>query len=434
MGGPENRGWAGTMRQEEDGLVCRSERRRTRCGPGPIRRRWTRLLAADAPQINTYSAAGQRYYSTVNRLLTDPKPVEVGFRPSSLHELSPYLGKMRPELAAWAIEACTVRGQRIYDPFCGSGTVLLEAQNRGRIAVGSDLNPYAVLLSRAKLNAKRETLPQSGQDFINRYYSEVERVKSLQVKPEYGEELCKMYHPDTLLSLSAWVRVLQDAGDDFGLACLMGIAHHQRPGFLSYPASHTVPYLRDKSFPRDQYPDMYEYRDVESRLSRKIDRAISRLPDFTDQGKNGRVVNGNSGDIEGESEFDAIITSPPYMGQLHYGRDNRIRLELLGYPDWYKLDETVSPRLSAFLERSVGWLSDWSRLLKPGGVLSVLVGDKTNTTRRPFADLVSSLVLESGTVYEELGVVESPIPSRRRVRKGCEGSTSELLMQFRIVK
>nr|WP_179275302.1 DNA methyltransferase [Rhodococcus sp. 06-1059B-a] len=355
-------------------------------------------------------------------------------RPSSLHELSPYLGKMRPELAAWAIDACTKPGDRVYDPFCGSGTVLLEAQSRGRIATGSDLNPYAILLSRAKLNASKNSLPSSGSEFIEKYALRVDGKKSTTLTANVSQELKSMYHPDTLVSLLAWVRILQDAGDDFGLACLMGIAHHQRPGFLSYPASHTVPYLRNKSFPVESYPELYEYRDVESRLQRKVDRALSRLPDFANVIENGTVKFGNSGELSGECTFDAIITSPPYMGQLHYGRDNRIRLELLGFPDWQSLDSDVSPRLNVFLQRSVDWLSAWSRLLKPGGTLSVLVGDKTNTTRRPFAELVANLVLDSGTVYKETGISVSPIPSRRRVRKGCEGSSAELLLQFEIVK
>lgn len=341
---------------------------------------------------------------------------------------------MRPELAAWAIDACTNPGDHVYDPFCGSGTVLLEAQSRGRIAVGSDLNPYAVLLSRAKLNASKESLPSNGPEFIAKYLTQVEDLKPTILTKNLSQELQDMYHPDTLISLLAWVKVLQDQGDDFGLACLMGIAHHQRPGFLSYPASHTVPYLRNKSFPKESFPELYEYRDVESRLQRKIDRALSRLPEFANLVESGSVSLGNSGDLDGESIFDAIITSPPYMGQLHYGRDNRVRLELLGHRNWQELDGAVSPRLNVFLERSVEWLSDWSRLLKPGGTLSVLVGDKTNTTRRPFADLVANLVLDSGTIYKEIGTTTSPIPSRRRVRKGCEGSSSELLLQFEIVK
>ena len=341
---------------------------------------------------------------------------------------------MRPELAAWAVESCTDVGDHVYDPFCGSGTVLLEAQSRGRVAVGSDLNPYAVLLSRAKVNASSDTLPESGQEFLEKYLDCVDRVRRDTQALGASEELRALYHPETLTSLLSWVRVLKEADDDFGLACLMGIAHHQRPGFLSYPASHTVPYLRNKSFPKESFPELYEYRDVESRLARKVDRAIKRLPSVCTSSSEDRVLQGSSNDVPGESIFDAIITSPPYMGQLHYGRDNRIRLELLGYPDWQELDRAVSPRLGVFLERSIEWLADWSRLLKPGGTLSVLVGDKTNTTKRPFAELISKLVLDSGTVYKEVGTKVSPIPGRRRVRKGCEGSSSELLLQFEIVK
>lgn len=364
----------------------------------------------------------------------DQALIDEPYRSSSLHELSPYLGKMRPELAAWAIDASTSRGDRIYDPFCGSGTVLLEAQSRGRVAVGSDLNPYAVLLSRAKLNVSEKSLPSSGAEFVEKYLPRVEHLRPEVSQDGLSQLLRSMYHPDTLRSLLAWVRVLQDEGDDFGLACLMGIAHHQRPGFLSYPASHTVPYLRDKSFPRKTFPELYEYRDVETRLARKVDRAIRRLPNFGDTPQTGTVLHGHSGEVAGESMFDAIITSPPYMGQLHYARDNRIRLELLGYADWQQLDCLISPRLNVFLERSVEWLADWSRLLKAGGILSILVGDKTNTTKRPFADLMASLVLDSGISYEEMGSRVSPIPSRRRVRKGCEGSSSELLLQYKIAK
>ena len=37
----------------------------------------------------------------------------------------------------------------IYDPFCGGGTIPLEAQRLGLTAYGSDLNPVAVMISKA---------------------------------------------------------------------------------------------------------------------------------------------------------------------------------------------------------------------------------------------------------------------------------------------
>lgn len=42
------------------------------------------------------------------------------------------------------------KGSVIFDPFCGSGTTLLEAQRAGYDSIGVDLNPIACLLSRVK--------------------------------------------------------------------------------------------------------------------------------------------------------------------------------------------------------------------------------------------------------------------------------------------
>ena len=52
----------------------------------------------------------------------------------------------------------------IYDPFCGRGSIPLEAQRLGLIAVGSDLNPVAVMIAKALIE-----IPQkfSGQTPVN---------------------------------------------------------------------------------------------------------------------------------------------------------------------------------------------------------------------------------------------------------------------------
>ena len=41
------------------------------------------------------------------------------------------------------------KAKPIYDPFCGGGSIPLEAQRLGLRAVGSDLNPVAVLITKA---------------------------------------------------------------------------------------------------------------------------------------------------------------------------------------------------------------------------------------------------------------------------------------------
>src|ERR1041384_6572270 len=69
----------------------------------------------------------------------------------TLHQLSPYIGKIKSSIAASLISQFTRKGQLVFDPFAGSGTVPLEAWIAGRRPVANDLNPYAALLTQAKL-------------------------------------------------------------------------------------------------------------------------------------------------------------------------------------------------------------------------------------------------------------------------------------------
>src|ERR687892_456546 len=43
-------------------------------------------------------------------------------------------------------------GQRILDPFCGSGSIMVGAAQQGRASVGIDVNPLAAFVSRVKLS------------------------------------------------------------------------------------------------------------------------------------------------------------------------------------------------------------------------------------------------------------------------------------------
>lgn len=69
----------------------------------------------------------------------------------SLHAIHPYPAKFIPEIPHAVIaEFAPPPGTLILDPFCGSGTSLVEAQRAGYEAVGVDLNPIACRISRVK--------------------------------------------------------------------------------------------------------------------------------------------------------------------------------------------------------------------------------------------------------------------------------------------
>lgn len=69
----------------------------------------------------------------------------------SLASIHPYPARFIPDIARELISGLGCdKGAVILDPFCGSGTTLLEAQRAGFESVGIDLNPIACLISSVK--------------------------------------------------------------------------------------------------------------------------------------------------------------------------------------------------------------------------------------------------------------------------------------------
>ena len=66
------------------------------------------------------------------------------------HGIHTYVAAMIPQLARRLVDKYTPRGEPVFDPFCGGGSVLVEAVNSGRPAIGRDVNPLAILVSIAK--------------------------------------------------------------------------------------------------------------------------------------------------------------------------------------------------------------------------------------------------------------------------------------------
>ena len=107
-----------------------------------------------------------------------------------VHRLHPYKGKFIPQLVEYFIdqhkdefkkEIYFNPGDIILDPFCGSGTTLVQAKEMGIHAIGIDVSQFNCLISEAKLGAydfnslfrdvaeiiKQVMLFETGHNFIN---------------------------------------------------------------------------------------------------------------------------------------------------------------------------------------------------------------------------------------------------------------------------
>ena len=351
-------------------------------------------------------------------------------RESTLQQLSPYVGKMKSGMAKVLVSLYSKPGDIVLDPFSGSGVVPLEAVLAGRCAWANDLSPYAYVLTRGKLET-----PGSERLAIRRAKELIEdverRAPSIDLAP-VPEWVREFFHPDTLREVLTAMHILRQREDYFLTACLMGILHHVRPGFLSYPASHLVPYLRKNKYPPDEFPEMYSYRDLRSRLLAKVKRAYRRhmLPVDWEQ-RDYRVWQVNSTNLSSEDEsVDAVISSPPYFGALDYARDNRLRLWFLGCEDWRELDASLTANRKVYLPQMRVCLQEIFRVLKADGYCVLVLGDvDRNGKIRRTAEILADLAVDAtagGFVVET--IYDDRIPDKRRSRRKTRTTKFERIL------
>jgi len=334
---------------------------------------------------------------------------------STLHQVGPYIGKMKSSMARALILKFSSPKDTIFEPFVGSGVIALESLIAGRGIVCCDSNPYAVVLTRAKLFPPRNLTDALD---LAEYYLEMSMDELTEVNlrdiPKWVRDF---FHPETLRETAALVRVLKRHEQYFLLACLLGILHHQRPGFLSYPASHAVPYLRTKKFPKSLYPELYQYRSVRPRLLQKIARTYRRFPEIDHSLPKKCYLKDATKLRLPENSIAAVITSPPYMNTLDYVRDNRLRLWFLGYTDEAILNKAVPMNLGRFEKLMDGCLRVIHTALRPGGRCLFVAGEICNSkSSLDTAQVILDISKKIGDFNCEQ-IMEDYVPRDRRIRK-----------------
>lgn len=297
------------------------------------------------------------------------------------HSMCSYLGCFPPAVPRRLIDRWTRPGALVLDPFCGSGTSLVEAILLGRKGLGIDMNPLAVAISRAKVQSVTlGDVLYRVQDLAANYRG----AEDLSLVPE---DLGIIFHARTLSQLEYLRRALdpESAEDTFLIGALLGIMHGKfRKGggsaYLSIDMPNTFSmspeYVRNfirknglRQVPIDAFGKLAE-------RSRWLMRE-GALPSTSSV-----VLQGDATDLRGllhkasTEHIDAIVTSPPYLGILRYGAFNWIRLWFLGFKPASidrMLDSTDS--LERYLSFMTSFLMSASEVMKPGAVVAMVIGD-----------------------------------------------------------
>ncbi|MEY4513803.1 MAG: hypothetical protein RLZZ450_5925 [Pseudomonadota bacterium] len=315
------------------------------------------------------------------------------------HGFHSYPARMHWVTAQRVLEAFETPGGRVLDPFCGSGTVLVEARVRGLEAMGVDLNPLAVRLSQLKTNPLDKTRRHhlAGLASELREVSE-ERVRAREnVRADLPPTELKWYEPHVLKEMAGLLDSIRSVEEPDMVEALTLVF-----------SSLVVKFSRQRS---DTSEEIYERRIRKGLVSeffeRKTHELCERLAELESEAREGpapHVVEGDAHwlrEIVERGAVDLVFTSPPYGGTYDYASHHARRFAWLGIePAHFQARELgarrrgLSPDMFAKELRLA--LRSMRQALTRDGWLVMLLGDGQHGDSRVRADqLVEELAEEA---------------------------------------
>lgn len=311
-----------------------------------------------------------------------PQGEEEGLERAHVHGFHAYPARIHPVTAARLIDL--VQGHLVLDPFCGSGTVLVEAMIGGLRASGIDLNPIAVRLTRCKTR-KRE--PEHEAKLLEasarvRKHADDRRKARAGATRRYGPDDVALFDPHVLLELDGIRDGIKNEEDEVIKndleMCLSALLVK-----VSRRASDTSSRESARRIAAGYTAKLFH---------KKVEELIERSREFHALVPPGtpyaRVHEGDAThpDHLESSTIDAIVTSPPYAATYDYLEHHAMRMRWLGLsPKALETGEMGARRSYEGVEPGDAedrWTAELAsffkaarRVLRPGGKLALIIAD-----------------------------------------------------------
>jgi DNA methylase len=318
-------------------------------------------------------------------------------RTKHVHRLHPYLGKYIPQLVEIFLRKYFKAGQTILDPFCGSGTTLVQASELGINSFGCDVSAFNVMLCRVKTDKYKqaETLKEV-LDILQRV--RISTQKDLDSLTLWNDTLIEEAHlTEADDYLKAWFapQALNEL-----LSYRNLISNYEHQDLLKIILSRAARSARltthfDLDFPKQPQTESY-YCYKHSRtcspttnafqfLKRYSLDSIKRIDGFSRLRTNASVEirHADSRHVS-FPQIDGVITSPPYVGLIDYHEQHAYAYHLLGLED--QRTQEIGAGINGSSQRARKQYQEdiasvFQRIcksLKSGGRIIVVAGDKAN--------------------------------------------------------
>ena len=247
-----------------------------------------------------------------------------------VHGFHTYPARMHPTTASRLVQVVSEGGGTLLDPFCGSGTVLVEAMIAGRRAMGVDLNPLAVRLARVKTTpgdpAARAAINAAARDVAT--FADERRERRAGATRRYAPEDVAAFDPHVLLELdSLRAGIAQRAGEDAHVREALELVLSSMLLKISRRASDTSEHSASRRIAAGYPARLFKRKAAE--LTRRLAEFAALLPAGVPPAT---VALGDASRLRtvGASSVDAIVTSPPYASTYDYLAHHALRMRWLG--------------------------------------------------------------------------------------------------------
>ena len=279
--------------------------------------------------------------------------------PSPIEALHPYPAKFVADLPRRLLDILPVpRGTVVLDPFCGSGTTLVECQRRGLPAVGIDLNPIACLISQVKTSPLADGLAAAAASVVD------QAASCKQASRANVPELPRLDHwfvPEVQLALASLTAAIATASPDHQNALRLALSS------IVVRVSNQESDTRYAAICKNvRAEDVFAgFRRAAGRVEKALAaRDYPLAPttvleaDTTSVNPNelGKVVDGGRG-------VGLVITSPPYPNAYEYWLYHKYRMYWLGMDPLAVKVREIGAR-AHFFKRNPHTADDFARQMK----------------------------------------------------------------------
>lgn len=320
------------------------------------------------------------------------------------HWWYPYKAKFHPQMIKALINWCGLKnGDTLLDPFCGSGTALVEAKTLGINSVGIDISPLCKLISKVKC------------DILDLSYEELKDYPRESILRFFDKRLNKVKH----LSSSIEEFLASEEKEEYEFTSDKRIYDFYETAYLYALSDYT-----------------YIERDIRKGFNENLDEILNTVEKFDELKRNLGIQLGKHDIRLGDARklpfedggIEGVVTSPPYSIAVDYIENDLHALKYLGIDPSSLREEMAGLRgkredkvknYYADMELAI---SEMHRVLKKGSHCVIVIGD----------NVVNGLRLRNNEKFIELGQ-KAGFSFLKTIRRPILGGYAKLRYEYVIL-